>query len=138
MTDDLATRGQGGLRHWLGFIGSGLLSFAVDAGGMQAMTAFAGWRPQTARLVSIPLAMVVGWLAHRTFTFAVKAAPSVTEFARFVGAASAASLLNYTVFWSLLAVWPAIGKMAALVVATGVATVASYLGFRFGAFRPDK
>ena len=125
---------HGGLRHWLGFIGSGLLSFAVDSGGMGLLTSFAGWQPQTARLVSIPAAMVVGWLAHRTFTFAVKTPPSFGEFARFVSAASAASLLNYAVFWGLLAVWPAIGSMVALVLATGVATVASYLGFRFGAF----
>lgn len=131
----MSTQPNEGLRHWLGFIGSGLLSFAVDAGGMEAMTFFAGWRAQTARLVSIPCAMVIGWLAHRTFTFAMTTPPSLTEFAKFVGAASSASLLNYGIFWGILALWPAASSLIAIVVSTGVATVASYLGFRFGVFR---
>ncbi len=128
---------QRGLSHWLGFIGSGVLSFAVDAGGMEALSSLAGWRAQTARLVSIPCAMVVGWLSHRTFTFAMTTPPTFAEFARFVGAASSASVLNYAVFWGILAVWPSASSLVAVVISTAVATVASYLGFRFGVFRRD-
>lgn len=126
-----------GWRHWLGFIGSGLLSFVVDAGGMEALTALAGWRAQTARLASIPCAMLVGWLSHRTFTFAMTTPPSLAEFARFVGAAGSASVLNYGVFWGILAVWQGASSLVAVVISTAVATVASYLGFRFGVFRRE-
>lgn len=128
---------QHGYRHWLGFIGSGLLSFVVDAGGMEALSSLAGWRAQTARLVSIPCAMVVGWLSHRTFTFAMTTPASFAEFARFVGAASSASILNYAVFWGILALWQGASSLVAVIISTGVATVASYFGFRFGVFRRD-
>ena len=140
MTGDPSAQepGHRGFQHWLGFLGSGLLSFGVDAGVMEMLTGLAGWRAQRARLISIPCAMVVGWLAHRRFTFAVATPPSLAEFLRFAAAASSAALLNYAIFWSILAAWPDTEKFVALVIATAFATAASYLGYRFGAFRTPK
>ena len=129
---------HGGLRHWLGFLGSGMLSFVVDAGVLKFLTVVAGWPVLTSRLLSIALAMVAGWLAHRTFTFAVKEPPSVAEFLRFIGAALSASVINYALFAAILFTRPQTDVLLALVLAGGVAMVASYLGFRFGAFRQPK
>ena len=129
---------HGGLKHWLGFLGSGMLSFAVDASVLKFLTVVVGWPVLTSRLLSIAVAMVAGWLAHRTFTFAVKQPPSLAEFLRFVGAALSASAVNYALFAAILFMRPQTDVLLALVLAGGVAMVASYLGFRFGAFRQPK
>lgn len=129
---------HGGLKHWLGFLGSGMLSFAVDASVLKFLTVVVGWPVLTSRLLSIAVAMVAGWLAHRTFTFAVKEPPSLAEFLRFVGAALSASAVNYALFAAILFMRPQTDVLLALVLAGGVAMVASYLGFRFGAFRQPK
>ena len=132
------TQPQGGLKHWLGFAGSGTLSFVVDAGVLKVLTVALGWPVLPSRLLSISLAMVAGWLAHRTFTFAVKDPPSLAEFLRFLSVAWSASAINYALFAAILFLRPQTDVLMALVLAGGVAMVASYLGLRFGAFRRPK
>lgn len=123
-----------GVRHWLGFVGSGTLSFVVDGGVLKALTVSVGWPVLPSRVVSIGLAMVVGWLSHRTFTFAVKAPPTWREFIRFLGVAWSASALNYAVFAAILYIWPYLEPLIALFASGICAMIASYLGFRFAAF----
>ena len=81
--------------------------------------------------------MVFAWLMHRNVTFAVTAPPSLSEFARFAAVAGSANALNYAIYAAILLVWPAVPPLAAQVVSTGIATAASYLGFRFGVFRRE-
>ena len=81
--------------------------------------------------------MVFAWLMHRNVTFAVAAPPRLSEFARFAVVAGSANALNYAIYAAILLVWPATWPFAALVVSTGIATAASYLGFRFGVFRRE-
>ena len=127
-----------GVRHWLGFIGSGAFAFLVDASVLKFLTAIAGWEKLMARLVSIAVAMVAAWLAHRTFTFAVTTPPNVMEFLRFAATAGTANALNYAIFWAVLFLRPQTDELIALVLAGGVAMVATYLGLRFAAFKPRK
>jgi putative flippase GtrA len=68
-------------------------------------------------------------------TFAVAAPPSFGEFVRFAVVAGSANALNYAIYAAILLVWPAVAPLAAQIVSTAVAMVASYLGFRFGVFR---
>ena len=82
----------------LGFLVSGGIAFAVDALVLQLLTAGLGVHPIAARLVAISLAMIAGWLMHRTFTFAVTTPPSVAEFLRYAGVAWTAAAINYGVF----------------------------------------
>lgn len=131
----LAPDGQHPVRHWLAFLASGGTAFAVDALVLELLTALLGINPFAARLVAISLAMVAGWLMHRTFTFAVPASPSVAEFIRYAGVAWTASALNYGVFVAILLVLPATQPLAALVIASVAAMALAYLGMRFGAFR---
>jgi putative flippase GtrA len=63
--------GQHPLRHGLAFVLSGGTAFAVDATVLQGLTALLGVPAIAARVAAIALAMVAGWLMHRTFTFAV-------------------------------------------------------------------
>lgn len=121
-------------RHWGGFLVSGGTAFVVDAALTLTLT-YAGLNAFIARLIAIMVAMVVAWLMHRRFTFAVKAPPSMREFMKFAAVAWSANALNYGIYAVLLLVWPALWPLAAMVVSTAVAMVFSYLGFRLGVFR---
>ena len=127
-----------GLRHWLGFLGSGTLAFAVDGGVLKLLTVGMSAPVLPSRLISISAAMVVGWLAHRTFTFAVATRPSWAEFARYLGVGWTASALNYLIFAAIMFVRPATEPLLGIFVSGIAAMVASYLGMRFGAFAPHR
>ena len=132
MSDEPAHRG---LRHWLGFVGSGTTSFVVDAGVFKGVTLATGAPYWVARIVSIACAMVVGWLCHRTWTFAVTTPPNIREFGRFASVAWSASVLNYAIGQLILYVRPSTEPLIAIFVAGICAMAASYFGFRFAAFR---
>ncbi len=76
-----------GLRHWLGFLASGLIALAVDATVLEIGVRLFALDPLVARLGAISTAMVAGWLAHRRLTFAITAPATLSEFARYVAAA---------------------------------------------------
>ncbi|MBS0243458.1 MAG: GtrA family protein [Proteobacteria bacterium] len=122
-------------RHWGGFLVSGGLAFIVDAGVLELGVRILGLQPATARPLSIACAMLTAWLSHRTLTFAVAAAPSLREFFRYLLSAGGTALVNYFCFLSVLYLWPWAGRFPALLIATGIATVFSYLSLRFGVFR---
>jgi len=126
--------GQHPLRHGLAFVLSGGTAFAVDATVLQGLTALLGVPAIAARVAAIALAMVAGWLMHRTFTFAVATRPSVAEFVRYAGVAWSAAAVNYAVFVLLLLARPGTHPLVALVVSSIAAMVLAYLGMRFGAF----
>ena len=130
-----APGGQHPIRHGLGFLVSGGTAFAVDALVLWLLTTLLGFTPIAARLVAISLAMVAGWLMHRTFTFAVPTPPSVAEFLRYAGVAWTAAALNYGVFVLVILARPHTQPLAALVVSSAAAMVFAYLGMRFAAFR---
>jgi putative flippase GtrA len=131
----LAPGGQHPIRHGLGFLVSGGTAFAVDALVLQLLTALLGLHPIAARLVAISLAMVAGWLMHRTLTFAVLTPPSVAEFLRYAGVAWTAAALNYGLFVLIVLARPHTQPLAALVVSSAAAMIFAYLGMRFAAFR---
>ena len=126
--------GQHPLRHGLAFVLSGGTAFAVDATVLQGLTALLGVPAIAARVAAIALAMVAGWLMHRTFTFAVATQPSVAEFVRYAGVAWSAAAVNYAVFVLLLLARPGTHPLVALMVSSIAAMVLAYLGMRFGAF----
>jgi putative flippase GtrA len=131
----LAPDGQHPIRHGLGFLVSGGTAFAVDALVLQLLTALLGLHPIAARLVAISLAMVAGWLMHRTLTFAVPTPPSVAEFLRYAGVAWTAAALNYGLFVLIVLARPGTQPLVALVVSSAAAMIFAYLGMRFAAFR---
>ena len=133
--EGLAPGDQQPVRHGLAFLISGAAAFAVDALVLKLLTLVLGLHPIPARLVAISLAMVAGWLMHRTFTFKVAARPSLPEFLRYAGVAWAAAAVNYGLFVLIVLAFPAIEPLLALVISSAVAMVFAYLGMRFAAFR---
>jgi putative flippase GtrA len=132
---NLLPDGQHPVRHGLAFLVSGGTAFAVDATVLTLLTAVFGLHPILARLFAISLAMVAGWLMHRTFTFAVPTPPSFVEYLRYAGVAWTAAAINYGVFVLIILLVPGVLPLAALVGSSLVAMTFSYLGMRFGAFR---
>jgi len=127
--------GRGIVRHGLGFLVSGSLAFVTDAMVLHVLTSAAHVDPIIARLASISVAMVVGWLSHRRLTFALSSAPSLGEFIRYAAVAWFSAGVNYAVFVFIILIWPETLPLVALVVASGIAMFVSYVGMRFGAFR---
>ena len=123
------------LRHWGGFLFSGGTAFLVDAGVTALFVHLVGLDRFRARIVGIAVAMVVAWLLHRRVTFNVTAPHSLAEFLRFSTVALAANALNFAIYSLLLILFPTIHYLIAIVIATGVATIFSYVGFRLGVFR---
>ena len=133
--DTSAPRAQHPVRHGLAFLISGGTAFLVDALVLKALTALAGLHPILARTAAIALAMVAGWLMHRTFTFRVAARPSVPEFLRYAGVAWSAAAINYGVFVLVVLVFEGVEPLLALLVSSAAAMAFAYLGMRFAAFR---
>jgi putative flippase GtrA len=123
------------VRHGLGFLASGIIALSVDAAVLTLLTAVLAIHPIPARLAAISLAMVAGWLSHRTWTFAVAAPPSVAEFLRYAGVGWMAAAINYGVFVAIILARPATQPLVALIASSLVATIFAYLGMRFAAFR---
>jgi putative flippase GtrA len=123
------------VRHGLAFLVSGGTAFTVDAVVLKLLTLGFGIHPIAARIGAIALAMVAGWLMHRTYTFKVLAPPTLVEFLRYAGVAWSASAVNYGVFVLVVLAQPDIEPLVALVISSFCAMVFSYLGMRFAAFR---
>ena len=132
---DSIERPHGRLRHALAFLLSGGLAFTADALTLKALTALAGLNPIFARLFAISLAMLVGWLAHRSFTFALSVRPSLAEFLRYIAVGWSVAAVNYGLFVGILLLWPAAEPLLALFLSSLVATLFAYLGMRYAAFR---
>lgn len=123
------------LRHGLGFLVSGGIAFCVDAAILQLLSGVLGVDPILARVGSISVAMVFGWLAHRRLTFRLVVPPSTAEFLRYAAVGWFSAAVNYFVFVLILLLWSDTPMFAALVVAALVAMFVSYVGMRFAAFR---
>ena len=138
MSSDWSTAAPGGqhpVRHGLAFLLSGSLAFLIDAIILKLLTAGFGLHPILARLFAISVAMTVGWLAHRRFTFRLTTPPSIAEFLRYAAVQWTVAALNYGIFVLIVLLWPSIEPLVALFVSSAIAMVFSYLGMRFAAFR---
>lgn len=129
-----APGGQHPVRHGLGFLFSGALAFLTDASLLTLLT-FLGLHPIAARFFAIWIAMTVGWLAHRRFTFRLPTPPSGAEFARYAAVQWISAAINYGIFVFILLLRPSTTPLYALFASSLVAMVFAYLGMRFAAFR---
>jgi len=123
------------LRHFAGFVLAGGTAFATDVLVFHALNSIAGLNLLIARLLSISVAMVVSFLINRSITFAMPGPPKLREFLRFAAIGWMSSGLNYAVFASVMLARPATPPTYAIILATAIAMVTSYLGMRLAVFR---
>jgi putative flippase GtrA len=123
------------LRHWGGFLASGLIALSCDAILLQFGILVLGLSPLAARLIAISGAVVAGWLAHRRLTFSLRTPPTLRELTHYSAAAWAVAAINYAAFAAVIFVSPETHPLAALVCASILATFFAYIGMRYGVFR---
>ena len=122
-------------RHGFGFLLSGTIAFLVDAGVLETGVRLLGADPLLARIAAISAAVFCGWLAHRRFTFAITARPTLGELVRYALAGSVAALINYSLFALQLLCIPGIPRLIALTFASAGAMIFSYIAMRYSVFR---
>lgn len=127
--------GQHPVRHGLSFVASGAVAFAVDATVLELLSAGLGVHPILARPAAISLAMIAGWLMHRTYSFAVSTPPSVGEFVRYASVAWTAAAINYSLFVLIVLLAPRVAPLLAMIASSLPSMIFSYFGLRFAAFR---
>lgn len=126
---------QYGVKHGAGFLASGILATGTDAGVLLALTRGFGLGPFSARLFAIACAIVVGYFAHRRFTFASRDPANLKQFAKFVSVAASASATNYVLYAAILLIWPTTEPLVAMIAPTLAGMVISYVGLRSAVFR---
>lgn len=112
------------------FAVAGGTGFIVDASVLVLLMAHTPLGPFTARIFAIAAAMLTTWTINRTITFGRSDRHVVQEGARYGFVALLGAGLNYAIYSGLLLVAPqTITPLMALVIAVGVVTVFSYLGY---------
>jgi len=112
------------------FAVAGGTGFLVDATVLVLLLRFTPLGPFAARVFSVAAAMLTTWTINRTVTFGRSGRPIVQEGARYGFVALIGAALNYGIYSGLLLAAPeAIPPLLALVIAVGLVTIFSYLGY---------
>lgn len=117
------------MKRYLAFAFAGASGFLVDAAALLALTRLFGLDPFVARALSIGLALCLTWMINRTMTFGPSGRHIAEEGARYGGVALGTALVNYLIYSGILLGWPSVPPVVALIVASGLSMVISYLGY---------
>jgi putative flippase GtrA len=112
------------------FAVAGGTGFIVDASVLTLLMKITPLGPFSARIFAIAAAMFTTWIINRTVTFGKSGDHVVKEGARYGFVALIGAGLNYAIYSGLLLAAPnLITPLMALVIAVGIVTVFSYLGY---------
>ncbi|MCI5077595.1 GtrA family protein [Oricola sp.] len=112
------------------FAVAGGSGFVVDATVLTLLMKLTPLGPYSARIFAIAAAMMTTFLINRTVTFGKSGRHVVHEGARYGFVALIGAGLNYAIYSALILAAPGvITPLMALVIAVGVVTVFSYLGY---------
>ncbi len=89
--------------HTIRFVIVGSAAVLLDGSILSLLVHFGGWNPLHARVVSMSIAVVFAWLAHRHWTFPTGRLRSPLTQTILYGAVQAVGLsINYAVFTALI------------------------------------
>ena len=125
------------LHEFLRFALVGFVGFVVDAGLLE-LAVFLGLPAQSARVISILLALQVTYTLHGRFTFRRHGGYSRRAWLQFMLANLIGALLNYGTFLLLLIDDTRPTRLVALLGGTGVGLCFNYWANRKFAFRAPK
>lgn len=117
------------MNRFLRFVLVGGTGFFVDAGVLALVLWLTPMGPFSARLVSIASAMAYTWLCNRTLTFGPSSRNALHEGVRYGGVGLASSATNYLLYSGVLIAIPSMPPVLALVPATAITMVLSYIGY---------
>ena len=113
--------------------GSGVI---VDLAVLRGLIELFGASPFMARIPAIAAAMTTTWLINRTFTFAKSGRSVPGEALRYAAVAIVGAVLNYLIYSAILLTTPAwFLPEIATIIAVGIVTVFSYVGYSRIVFR---
>ena len=112
----------------------GGLGFVVDT-GITLLLIQKNIDPFTARVFAIIFAMITTWRLNRALTFGASQSSQTSEGARYFIVASAAAVLSYSIYTTLLIAISGFPPALAIVIAVGTTTAVSFLGYSRFAFR---
>lgn len=118
------------------FAVAGAIGMIVDLSVLRLGIELFGLSPFGARIPAICAAMLTTWLINRNFTFGASGRSIHSEGARYFGVAIIGAVLNYVIYSAILIIAPA-GFLPELatIIAVGVVTVFSFLGYSKIVFR---
>lgn len=111
------------------FLLVGGIGFLADAGMLTVLTITLALDPFLARLLSITFALLVTWLLNRTMTFGPSGRHVAVEGVRYGSVGIGTSILNYAIYSTLIAIFPSLPPLAALIAGSVTATAFSFLGY---------
>ncbi len=111
------------------FVVAGGIGFATDASLLFVFTTLVPLHPLLARLISIGVALFATWMFNRYLTFGPSSLSIVGEGLRYGGVGMSTAIVNYTVYAALVTAIPGMPPLVALVAASTVAMIFSYLGY---------
>lgn len=117
------------MKRLAAFAIAGGAGFLVDAAVLYLLLVFTPLDPFSARVIAIAMAMGVTYAINRSVTFGPSGRPIVAEGARYGGVGIASAVLNYAIYAGALLIVPSLPPLAALVIASGLATAFSYFGY---------
>jgi len=117
------------MSRFLRFAIVGGIGFTVDAALLSLLLWTTALGPYWARLISIAVATTVTWLCNRRLTFAPSGRSLLSEGTRYGGVGITSSVVNYLIYSGLLVALDWVPPVAAMVAATAVSMMVSYLGY---------
>jgi putative flippase GtrA len=117
------------VKRFARFVFAGGVGFVADAAALALLLGVTPLGPFIARILSILFALTVTWILNRYLTFAPSGRGLVREGARYGGVGLSTSVVNFLVYSALLFLVPSLPPLAALVVASLVAMVLSFVGY---------
>jgi putative flippase GtrA len=108
---------------------TGIIGFIVDAGTLALLLKAGLLDPFSARLVAITVALLTTWMINRSYTFAPSGRSLYEEIARYGMVGFTGSALNYAIYAAILLIAPQVWPVAAVVCASAIVTVFSWLGY---------
>lgn len=124
-------------QQMLWFLVVGSIGFMIDGGGLFVLTEFFDWSPITARVVSMPLAILVTFLMNRYLTFKAKNLPWVRAVVTYITANAVSQGINFGLYTLLVLAFAVLYQepMVALVMSSAVAMVFSFLLSKYWVFK---
>ena len=124
------------------FAAIGLIGYVVDATITFVGAKYLGLWPELARPPGFIVATIVNFALNRSITFRHARSPLAGSFVRYSLVASVGLAINYAVYSACVAIAPIAGIAVTpailplfIAAGSGVAMAATFVGFRFFAFR---
>lgn len=117
---------------------AGSIGFIVDVGVLLLLLRFTPFGPFSARIFAIAAAMCCTWVFNRNFTFQKGGRSVAKEGMRYGSVGITSALINYAVYSGLLIQFSELRPIFAVIVASAVATIWSYIGYSKFVFTAPK